>query len=77
MMVMWIHASSPERFQQGYKKIAKKLQLPGWDDPKTDVLQLVYEWLLDSQNGQWLMILDNVDETDIFFSNDQSCWRTQ
>lgn len=71
MMVMWIHASSPERFQQGYKKIAKKLQLPGWDDPKTDVLQLVYEWLLDSQNGQWLMILDNVDETDIFFSNDQ------
>ncbi|KAF5854463.1 hypothetical protein GGP41_007228 [Bipolaris sorokiniana] len=72
MMVMWIHASSPERFQQGYKKIAKKLQLPGWDDPKTDVLQLVYEWLLDSQNGQWLMILDNVDETDIFFSNDHN-----
>ncbi|KAJ6198058.1 hypothetical protein J3E72DRAFT_384946 [Bipolaris maydis] len=71
MMVIWIHASSSEKFQQGYKKIAKKLHLPGWDDPKTDVLQLVHEWLLDSQNGQWLMILDNVDETDIFFSSDQ------
>ncbi|EUC36943.1 hypothetical protein COCCADRAFT_86924, partial [Bipolaris zeicola 26-R-13] len=71
MVVMWIHASSPERFQQGYKRIAERLQLPGWNDPKKNVLQLVYEWLADSQNGQWLMILDNVDETNIFFSDNQ------
>ncbi|EUC42438.1 hypothetical protein COCMIDRAFT_39494 [Bipolaris oryzae ATCC 44560] len=71
LTVMWIHASSPERLQQEYTKIAEKLQLPGWDDPKANVLKLVCDWLLDSQNGQWLMILDNVDETEILLSSNQ------
>jgi tetratricopeptide (TPR) repeat protein len=69
MLVVWIHASDPSRFKQGYNSIAEKLRLPGWGNPKVDVLQLVHDWLLDRQNGQWLMILDNVDDEKIFFGD--------
>ncbi|KAH7384380.1 kinesin light chain 1 [Phaeosphaeria sp. MPI-PUGE-AT-0046c] len=70
MVVIWIHASDPTRFWQGYRDIADKLMLPGRDDAKADLLPLVHAWLSDRQNGQWLMILDNVDDDGIFFSND-------
>jgi hypothetical protein len=42
MLVVWVHASDPTRFQQGYRDIANKLLLPRQEDPKADVLQLVH-----------------------------------
>jgi tetratricopeptide (TPR) repeat protein len=71
MLVVWIHASDPTRFRQGYRDIADKLMLPGREDSKADVLQLVHGWLSDRRNGPWLMILDNVDDDGIFFSDNQ------
>ena len=46
--------------------MAITLDLPGADDPKTDVLGLVSRWLSDINNGRWLMILDNVDDIEMF-----------
>ncbi|KAK4119398.1 hypothetical protein N657DRAFT_650215 [Parathielavia appendiculata] len=43
--VFWVHASSAERFRQAYGFLAQECQVPGYDDPKTDVLQLVKRWL--------------------------------
>jgi tetratricopeptide (TPR) repeat protein len=71
VLVVWIHASDPARFRQGYRDIADQLLLPGREDPKADVLQLVHAWLSDRRKGPWLMILDNVDDDGIFFSDDQ------
>jgi hypothetical protein len=73
MLVVWIHASDPTRFRQGYRDIADKFLLPGREDTKADVLRLVHVWLSDWRNGPWLMILDNVDDDGIFFSDDQDC----
>lgn len=70
MLVFWIHASSPTIFRQGYRDIADRLSLPGREDPKVDVLQVVYAWLSDCRNGQWLIILDNVDDDDVLFGYD-------
>jgi hypothetical protein len=70
VLVVWIHASNPTRFREGYRNIADKLLLPGREDPKADVLQLVHAWLSDRRNGQWLMILDNVDDDGVFFGGD-------
>ncbi len=50
--------------------MADKLLLPGREDPKADVLQLVHAWLSDRRNGRWVMILDNVDDDGIFFGDD-------
>ncbi|KAF2027559.1 HET-domain-containing protein [Setomelanomma holmii] len=71
-LVVWIHASSPIRFRQGYRDMADKLLLPGRDDPKADMLQLVHAWLSDRRNGHWLLILDNVDDDGVFFGDDQN-----
>jgi hypothetical protein len=61
-----VHASTAERFEQGYRAIATVLELPGWNDPKTDILDLVWRWLSDIRSGRWFLILDNADNTDIF-----------
>ncbi|KAF1966818.1 hypothetical protein BU23DRAFT_312572, partial [Bimuria novae-zelandiae CBS 107.79] len=69
--VFWVHASNAVRFEQAYRDIAAKVQLPGHDDPKADTLRLVHNWLCDERNGWWLMILDNADDDDVFFSADE------
>ena len=64
--MFWVHASSYTRFEQGYREIADKLKLPGRDNPKIEILQLVSGWLRDETNGFWLLILDNADDANIF-----------
>jgi tetratricopeptide (TPR) repeat protein len=66
--VFWVHASNAVRFEQAYRDIAAKVELPGRDEPKADILWLVCNWLCDERNGRWLMILDNADDDDVFFS---------
>ncbi|OCL04339.1 hypothetical protein AOQ84DRAFT_324569, partial [Glonium stellatum] len=65
--VFWVHASSIPRFRQAYTDIARRLLIPGWNDPKVDALQLVYEHLTDEDNCRWLLVLDNADDTEVFF----------
>ena len=33
-----------------------------------DTLQLVYEWLSDDYNGEWLLVVDNADDESTFYS---------
>ena len=71
MSVFWVHASSPERFYQSISQIAQNCHVRGHDDPKADVPQLVKAWLARDDHGAWLMILDNADDTEIFFSSSE------
>jgi len=57
-----VHASNAARFKQAYRDIATKVDLPRRDDPKVDILRLVYDWLCDERNGRWLMVVDNADD---------------
>ncbi|KAJ5366092.1 hypothetical protein N7541_000033 [Penicillium brevicompactum] len=77
MWVFWIHASNAARLEQGYQQIAAVAEIPGRDDPKTNILQLVYHWLCDPGNGRWLMVLDNADDDSTFFSGNESNERGQ
>ncbi|KAL3428598.1 hypothetical protein BDV09DRAFT_201434 [Aspergillus tetrazonus] len=70
--VFWVHASNRDRFKQGYQQIASVGEIPGRDSPKTNILQLVYQWLCDLRNGHWLMVLDNADDDTMFFDADDS-----
>lgn len=67
--MFWIHASNAARLEQGYQQIAAAAEVPGRDDLKMNILQLVYQWLCDARNGRWLMVLDNADDDGIFFSD--------
>ncbi|KAH7308302.1 hypothetical protein BKA65DRAFT_601734 [Rhexocercosporidium sp. MPI-PUGE-AT-0058] len=65
--VFWIFASNGVRFKQAYQEIAEMIRLPRRDDLKANILQLVCDWLSDESHGRWVMILDNVDDADVFF----------
>lgn len=49
--VFWVHASSAARFEESYKMIAERVRLTGWDEPKADILGMVYRWLSEENNG--------------------------
>ncbi|MCJ1405825.1 hypothetical protein MMC11_009055 [Xylographa trunciseda] len=66
--IFWVHASTFERFDQAYKEIGRKLSLPGWNDPTTNMLQVVSDWLTEEDHPHWLMVLDNSDDAEIYFS---------
>ncbi|GAM34008.1 hypothetical protein TCE0_014f01316, partial [Talaromyces pinophilus] len=71
MWVFWIHASNAARLEEGYHRIATVAEIPGRDDPKTNIFQLVHQWLCVESNGRWLMVLDNADDDQIFFRSDE------
>jgi hypothetical protein len=64
--VFWVHASTTERFREGYRTIAERVKLPGWDQPDKDILKLVFNWLCDESNGNWVIIIDNADDVEVF-----------
>lgn len=68
--ILWVHASTKERFEQAFKSIARRCKLHGWDDPAINALDLVYDWL--TGNETWLMVLDNADDKDVFFDQRQT-----
>ncbi|KAH7016729.1 P-loop containing nucleoside triphosphate hydrolase protein, partial [Ilyonectria destructans] len=65
--VFWVHASSKPRFKEAYRSIADNLRLPRRNDPGVDVLGLVRDWLQREEAGPWLMVLDNVDDVNLFY----------
>ncbi|KAL9064370.1 MAG: hypothetical protein Q9161_008926 [Pseudevernia consocians] len=68
--IFWVHSSTTQRLKQAYKVIARRLELPGWNDPAADTLLLVSEWFND--NREWFMVLDNADDQDTFFATSTS-----
>ena len=62
-----MHCGSVARFDQGYKEIARRLKVAGTQDPETDVVKTVFDWLSDEDNGPWLLVLDNADDQGMFF----------
>lgn len=65
--VFWIYAGTRDRYLQAYKEIARKLLIPGWNDPEAHTLQIVCEWFMDERNGRWLIVLDNADDLEMFY----------
>ncbi|KAI0411916.1 P-loop containing nucleoside triphosphate hydrolase protein [Xylaria grammica] len=65
--VFWVHSSTRLRVEQGLRMIADTIKIPGRNESKADILQLVYQWLQNERNGRWLMILDSADDIDAFY----------
>ncbi|KAM3437473.1 hypothetical protein MY4824_003832 [Beauveria thailandica] len=66
--VFWIHGASRATFEQSYRSLADKLALPRRHDAETNILALVCDWLQRDDVAPWLLILDNADNFDTFFS---------
>jgi NB-ARC domain len=66
--IFWVPAVSIETFEQGYHKIAH-LHISNTSEDKEDVKQLVKETLSQEAAGQWLLVLDNLDDIDVVFGS--------
>ncbi|KAI0968709.1 P-loop containing nucleoside triphosphate hydrolase protein [Xylaria arbuscula] len=65
--VFWVHAETLARVEEGFKSIADAVKIPGRNQPTADIPQLVYQWLQNERNGQWLMVLDSADNIEVFY----------
>ncbi len=65
--VFWVHAGTQARVEQGFRMIADAAKLPGRNEPKADIPQLVYSWLSNERNGKWVLVLDSADDRDVFY----------
>ncbi|RYP30977.1 hypothetical protein DL767_005984 [Monosporascus sp. MG133] len=72
----WVHAGTRARVEEGFKAIADAAKIPGRGQPKADILQLVYQWLQNERNGQWLMVLDSADDVNVFYGTDEKAKQT-
>lgn len=63
----WVNASSSTCLKQSYREIALVAKLPGADDPNINLLGLVSAWLEADDSGNWMMVLDDIDNTSDFF----------
>jgi tetratricopeptide (TPR) repeat protein len=67
LSVFWVHSGTQARFKEGYQRIAGLVKMDGWDNPRLDTLQLVYDWLCKRESGKWAMVIDNADDDTVFF----------
>jgi hypothetical protein len=42
--------------------VANCVKIPGRQNPNANIFQLVHDWLRDEGKGEWVLILDNVDD---------------
>ncbi|KAI9821375.1 MAG: hypothetical protein M1832_003381 [Thelocarpon impressellum] len=66
--VFWVHASNVDRFRESFRQVAEVCKIPGYEEPKADILNLVKDWLKRGDGGEWLMIIDNADDIDMSFA---------
>ncbi|KAH6853871.1 hypothetical protein B0I37DRAFT_360524 [Chaetomium sp. MPI-CAGE-AT-0009] len=67
--VFWVDAKSEDSFLEGYRALAQKAQIPGWDDAKMDDIPgLVSEWLMNDLVSPWLLVLDGNDDASMLFN---------
>ncbi|RGP76056.1 hypothetical protein FLONG3_5447 [Fusarium longipes] len=64
--IFWVHASSAERFSEAYANIAQQCNIPGHKDQGFDALPSVRDWLESKGSGQWMMVIDNADDMQMF-----------
>ncbi|KAK0516392.1 hypothetical protein JMJ35_000995 [Cladonia borealis] len=73
--VFWVYAYNAERLRKAFDEIARRVNIPGHQDPGADTLRLVKEWFESDASGQWLLIVDNVDDAELLYPSRPHCIR--
>jgi tetratricopeptide (TPR) repeat protein len=64
--VFWLPATNAESLQQAFTDIGQQLEVPGIEEKQADVKKLVQRHLSQESAGEWLLIVDNVDDIEIW-----------
>ncbi|KAF2128313.1 kinesin light chain 1 [Dothidotthia symphoricarpi CBS 119687] len=71
-LVFWVPAMSRESFELAYREIGICLRIPGISDDNADCKRLVKERLSLGNLGNWLMIVDNADDSKVLLEVDKN-----
>ncbi|TGZ80755.1 hypothetical protein EX30DRAFT_378703 [Ascodesmis nigricans] len=63
--IFWVHANSEETFKACYQDIAKRIGIKGLEENQSTLQDAVKHWLESSESGEWIMVIDNLDNLDI------------
>ncbi|KAK5988191.1 Kinesin light chain-like protein [Cladobotryum mycophilum] len=63
--IFWVPAIDMTSFENGYREIGQALKVKGLDEKDANVKALVKAALSQESVGEWLLIVDNVDDPDI------------
>ncbi|KAJ5564008.1 hypothetical protein N7513_000250 [Penicillium frequentans] len=64
--VFWVHASNAARCEKSLRDLADRAKIPGRLDRNANIFQVVGNWLEDEKIGKWILVLDNVDDDELF-----------
>ncbi|CAO2649239.1 Nn.00g066240.m01.CDS01 [Neocucurbitaria sp. VM-36] len=64
--VFWIPATNSESLQQALEDIGQQLGIPGINEKDADIKKLVQRHLSREETGQWLLIVDNIDDVNMW-----------
>jgi tetratricopeptide (TPR) repeat protein len=68
--IFWVQASDTISFENSYREIGRRFQIPGLDDEKADIKRLVHR-VINEIHSPWLMIVDNADDSDVLLKADE------
>jgi tetratricopeptide (TPR) repeat protein len=71
--VFWVPAVDVTSFENAYREIGQRLQVPGIEEHGVDVKSLVKNAMNQDSYGRWLLIVDNVDDMELFFGPAALC----
>ncbi|KAF2819856.1 kinesin light chain 1 [Ophiobolus disseminans] len=64
-IVFWVPAISQESFELAYRELGVRLGVPGITEDNADIRKLVKDALSSGSFGDWLMIVDNADDSGV------------
>jgi tetratricopeptide (TPR) repeat protein len=63
--IFWINGNSDQTFKDSYLEIGQRAGLRNDDDDNNTRLQRVKLWLESLASGNWIMVIDNLDDLDL------------
>ncbi|KAK5454687.1 hypothetical protein LTR55_012126 [Exophiala xenobiotica] len=71
--VFWVPAVTVTSFENAYREIGQKLQVPEIAEEGADVKLLVKNAMSQNSRGKWLLIVDNADDMELLFGMPRMC----
>ncbi|KAI0436440.1 hypothetical protein F4803DRAFT_557012 [Xylaria telfairii] len=65
--VFWVLAINAVTFENSYREIGQALRVEGINETNSDVKSLVKAELSRENINQWLLVIDNADDVELFF----------
>jgi hypothetical protein len=70
--IFWIQATEQLTFEKDVREIGKKLRIPGIEDDKADIKNLVMQRLSNASGNKWVLVLDNADDETLWVKQSNS-----